>query len=503
MTMSMSHQWFIQWSSTPSIFADINNRYQSINNWHNTNPLWSWDVTLRNDDVGDKNNYRLSSPVYNNNVNFYKPVKSNSNEASRAAGLALWLAMLGSARTQIVPADVQTPPFSTLYKWKTVDFEFPSEKHRRQAIASGKYVPENVLPLGVEVWGSRVWVTFPNWRGGVPATLGTVPREGGQESPLVTPYPDWSYHAAYNDDCTGMTSVFRLKVDTCGRLWVLDSGQINSQDELEQKCPPSVLVFDLNTDTLKRRYQIPSEYVLQDSLFSNIIIDVRATDCSDLHLYITDTWRFGLIVFRESDERFWRFSHQLFFPDPLASNFTLHGYNYQWTDGIFGLSLSPIRDYEERVLYFHSLSSYREFYINTKVLKDPAKVNNSSSEFHLLGESRGLLGQASGSAIDKKGVMFYGLVSQDSIGCWDTSKPHTKEMLGEITKDSETLIYPNDIKVDQDEQQGLWIVSNKLPLFQARRLDYNEFNYRILYVDTTEAVKGTICDPNIHFPYIA
>lgn len=61
-----------------------------------------------------------------------------------------------------------------------------------------KYIPENCLPLGVEVWGSRVWVTLPSWREGVPATLATVAKVGGTQSPLLRPYPSWDYHRLYS-----------------------------------------------------------------------------------------------------------------------------------------------------------------------------------------------------------------------------------------------------------------------------------------------------------------
>ncbi|KAL0841213.1 hypothetical protein ABMA28_014949 [Loxostege sticticalis] len=418
-------------------------------------------------------------------------------KASRAAGLTLWLAMLGLARPQSIPADTETPPFSTLYKWKHVDFAFPSPMHRAQALANGKYIPQNVLPLGLEVWGSRVWVTLPSWRKGVPATLATVPRAGGLASPSLMPYPDWSFHRAYNDanNCSGLTSVFRINVDPCGRLWVLDSGQIDAQDNPKQICPPSIVLFDLNTDKIINRFIIPQKYVLQDSLYSNIIVDTRTRDCSDVHVYIADTWRFGLLVFREIDARFWRFSHHLFYPDPLASNYTLHGVNFQWADGIFGLALSPINEYQERILYFHSLSSYREFKVPTSVLRDPSRTNNSHSEFNLVGESRGLGGQASASAIDRRGVMFYGLVSRDSIGCWYTKKPYLKGQTGVVANNPDTLVFPNDIKVDQDEHQSVWVISNRLPMFQAGPLDPDDYNYRILFADTKEAVWGTVCDP--------
>lgn len=290
-----------------------------------------------------------------------------------------------------------------------------------------------------------------------------------------------------------------MSIDPCGRLWVLDSGQIDSQDDPKQICPPSIIVFDLKTDLPIARYIIPKEYVLQDSLYSNIIVDTRREDCSDLFVYISDTWRFGLLVFRESDESFWRFSHHLFFPDPLASNFTLHGLNFQWSDGIFGLALSPIDGHKDRILFFHAMSSYREFFVKTSILRDSSRVNDSATEFNLLGESRGLYGQSSASAIDRRGVMFYGLVSRDSIGCWDTRKPYRKKNTGVVAMNKETLIFPNDIKVDQELRQSVWVISNRLPMFQAGPLNPDDYNYRIMYADATDAVRGTVCDPNV-FP---
>ncbi|CAK1547167.1 unnamed protein product [Leptosia nina] len=494
--MALSHQWFIQWSSPSLVFTDINAQYKNVNQY-----LYNRDVHTQN--VIPK--YYRNSEYYKNydyQRNDYQNVlkKNRRQEKSRYSGVTLWLAMLGLASTQSIPADLETPPFSTLYKWKYMDFEFPSESHRQDAIISRKYVPENVLPLGLEIWGSRVWVTLPNWKEGVPATLATVSRTGGIASPLLVPYPDWSYHRAYNEPnkCLGMTSVFRVNIDQCGRLWVLDSGQIDSTDSPKQICPPSIMVFDLRTDALIARHYIPKKYVLQDSLFSNIIVDSSASDCSDLYAYISDTWRFGLLVFRDSDKEFWRFSHHLFYPDPLASNFTLHGLNFQWSDGIFGLALTPSDYYNnERILFFHSMSSYREFYVRTSVLRDPFRVNNSATEFNLVGESRGLSGQSSASAIDRRGVMFYGLVTRDTVGCWDTKKPYQMSTTGVIAMNAETLVFPNDVKIDQEERQNVWVISNKLPMFQNAPLDLDNYNYRILYADAIDAVRGTICDPNL------
>lgn len=52
------------------------------------------------------------------------------------------------------------------YSWNQLDFAFPSERLKDQAIASGDYIPQNALPVGVEHFGNRLFVTVPRWRDG-------------------------------------------------------------------------------------------------------------------------------------------------------------------------------------------------------------------------------------------------------------------------------------------------------------------------------------------------
>lgn len=52
------------------------------------------------------------------------------------------------------------------FSWKKMDFAYPDERSRQLAIASGEYVPENSLPVGIEIWRNRLFVTIPRWRDG-------------------------------------------------------------------------------------------------------------------------------------------------------------------------------------------------------------------------------------------------------------------------------------------------------------------------------------------------
>ena len=146
---------------------------------------------------------------------------------------------------------------------------------------------------------------------------------------------------------------------------------MNATIQINPVCPPKIVVFDLRTDQPIFSYELPVDQVKEDSLHSNLIVDIRNGKCSDAHAYITDVWRFGLVVFSLAKGRSWRTTNHLYMPNPLACDYSLNGLNFQWTDGIFGISLSPINELQDRLLFFHPMSSYSV---------SPAKCHFSSFE---------------------------------------------------------------------------------------------------------------------------
>lgn len=65
-----------------------------------------------------------------------------------------------------------------VFRWKQLDFEFPSDSARAEALASRRFIPANNIPVGVEAWNDRIFVTVPRWKAGVPASLGFLYRNG-------------------------------------------------------------------------------------------------------------------------------------------------------------------------------------------------------------------------------------------------------------------------------------------------------------------------------------
>lgn len=93
--------------------------------------------------------------------------------------------------------------------------------------------------------------------------------------------------------------------------------------------------------------------------------------------------------------------------------------------------------------------------------------------------------------------MFYTLVQQDAVGCWDIRKPYTQSNLGVLIRNSSMLTFPNDLKVDREMDQGVWVMSNKLPIYLYSNLDYSEINFRILRASAENSILGGPCDPSV------
>lgn len=64
------------------------------------------------------------------------------------------------------------------YQWKQIDFEFPDIDARQAAITNLSFISENVIPVGLEVYKHRLFITLPRWKKGVPASLAYIDLNG-------------------------------------------------------------------------------------------------------------------------------------------------------------------------------------------------------------------------------------------------------------------------------------------------------------------------------------
>lgn len=95
--------------------------------------------------------------------------------------------------------------------------------------------------------------------------------------------------------------------------------------------------------------------------------------------------------------------------------------------------------------------------VSTSVLRNETAwvVNNGAglaNAFVQIGD-RGLRGQASASGIDRQNVQFFNLVQQNAVACWNIEQPYSTNTIDIVAQDNTTLLFPNDLKVDQESDQ--------------------------------------------------
>ena len=106
---------------------------------------------------------------------------------------------------------------------------------------------------------TRVFVTNPRFLRGVPASLGYVRSADN----AITPYPSYNWHSSHGRDCDGLTSVFRVAIDTCHQMWVVDTGKIGA----DFYCQPQLIIFNLKNDKLVHRFKFDRSLYRDTSLF--------------------------------------------------------------------------------------------------------------------------------------------------------------------------------------------------------------------------------------------
>lgn len=49
------------------------------------------------------------------------------------------------------------------FKWREVEFDWTTPEAKQEALKSEKYVPSNNLPLGLERWRDKLFITVPRY----------------------------------------------------------------------------------------------------------------------------------------------------------------------------------------------------------------------------------------------------------------------------------------------------------------------------------------------------
>ncbi|XP_066592902.1 dopaminechrome tautomerase-like [Prorops nasuta] len=402
-----------------------------------------------------------------------------------------------------LPAIHGYPSYSKLksvFSWKALEFAFPSDVVRENAIRDGSFVPGAPVPIDVDIYlagkrGSIVFVSIPRFQDGVPVTLGYVTDQVSTEgNPIIAPYPSWDWQRIGN--CDGITSVYRIQVDSCNRLWVLDTGKIGEN----QICPPQLHVFSLQSNRIIGQYKFPKDQYKDDSLFVTPVVDVRNNECRDSFVYIADVTGFTMLVYDQRNNRSWKIINNLFYPYPPHGTFHIKGDSFDLMDGIIGMALGPVRPDGDRLLYFHSLASTVESYVPTSVIRNASLFEgNAEAEarsFKAFKNERS--SQSAAEAMDRNGVLFFGLMSDLAIGCWNSKNypEYGGKNIEIAVSNPDTLQFPSGLKIitEKSGKQELWVLTASFQRYMSGSLHSNETNFRVQAGFVDELVRGTKCD---------
>ncbi|XP_037960732.1 protein yellow [Teleopsis dalmanni] len=404
-----------------------------------------------------------------------------------------WTVAIITVFCMTVPTAIANDNLRVAYEWKEVDFKYTNADARWTAIENREFKPNNVVPFGLEVYRNRLFVTLPRWKDGVPASLAYIDlNDSSNKSPSLIPFPSWEAHSL-NETEPEIVSPYRIRADRCGRLWVLDTRISGVLERTKIYGPAQLLIYDLHNDNLLRRYVFPTDQVKQGSFFANLAVEDG--DCDNTYAYAGDLGNPGLVVYSWQQQESWRVHHNYFHPDPLAGNYSIDGIVFQWDDGLYGLALSKPQADGTATLYFHPLSSTMEFSVNTTLLRNKtiATSGNIYHDFKRLG-SRGPNAQAGASFLDQlTGVLFYALPNLNAVACWKTSnRDYTIKSQGRVYMSPTEMVFPSDVKVD--DQDRLWVLSNRLQEFIYADLYPAVINFRILTAHVKDAIENTACD---------
>ncbi|KAJ8683714.1 hypothetical protein QAD02_019506 [Eretmocerus hayati] len=190
-------------------------------------------------------------------------------------------------------------PIETIFQWEYIDYDWPSQAEREEALRNGSYDPIKVIPNDVDVsQDGRIFITL-KFDEATPARLGYVTIFDDSIGALIRPYPSWSWYQT--QDCDSILAPVRMVTDKCNRLWTVDSGFRPTNPD---QCNPKIIAFDLTTNTLIEKIVIPDDIAKGSSAkyvsISNIKIEESGEDCENPTIYMNDVASNSLIIWREN-----------------------------------------------------------------------------------------------------------------------------------------------------------------------------------------------------------
>ncbi|XP_049809379.1 protein yellow-like [Schistocerca nitens] len=372
----------------------------------------------------------------------------------------------------------------TIKAAKELEYDFGDDGTlEKEMKATGRYDPKMVAGYDVTMDNhqrNRIFVTTPLARRGIPVTLSTIPYDGEQSS-LLKPYPNLEIHHTTEDSITDCNSQLVDVIRTTktwaddDTLYALDNGALDLCTSSKDVCPPKIVIFDLRTDEIIKSVVIQNANC--DSWYTYLWVDA----CPDgsLTAYSSDPRGNMLSVTDLNTGVSKLLQSQYFHPKPGFFFSKAGGPAYYLPAGLTGVTADENFDGK---LYFQAFASNIQGVVDKQVIRDARDwdVLDIKTQVDLPGE---LSGQSGVMVVDPKGQrLFFPVLDDLAIYCWNTSKPHDPKNFRMIVQDDERLQFVSSINIDPKAQR-LYIMSDRMTSYLSNTTNYSEDNYRILYID--------------------
>lgn len=89
--------------------------------------------------------------------------------------------------------------------------------------------------------------------------------------------------------------------------------------------------------------------------------------------------------------------------------------------------------------------------------------------------------QAAAEAMDRNGIMYFGLMEPPSLWCWNSATEFIQRNFHQIAINRETLQFASGVKIVNNlkGEQELWVLTSSFQRVMTGSLDSNRINFRI------------------------
>ena len=362
----------------------------------------------------------------------------------------------------------------TLFRWKTIEYDWPSRAAKQTALTDGSFIPLNNAINGIHVYNDRIFVTVPRLRSGIPSNLNTIVKAARSKrflssKTVLRPYPSWEMQKQGN--CTAFQKVQNIEIDPKrGKLFVIDTGGVQNE------CPAKLVIYDANSDMEIHRHIFSETVVPRGSNYLNdLVMDYVGGD-DVKYLYITNQGDYSIVVYDIENDNSYSFSHPSMRPEENKTDIKILDNVVHVSNGVNGIAISVNFDY----VYYSPIAGTGLYQIPTKVLRN--STANFDKYVRKVGDKPS---QGDGMIMSIKNSLYFSALAQKAIVMWEIEKDilrygsEGKVKMRSVTYETED---PRMEWVDSlalDSFGYLWFTTSSLQRHFSNRLRNDTVNFMI------------------------